>query len=157
MGEGVMEAYIFVIVALFLVLLASWGFIYALMFELRATERMAAEHRAKALEVIDRLVRVHQPPTRDWVMKQPGVYVIRAHEWVKIGYASNVARRLDDYVVSIPRGYELIAIFYCEKPAELERQLHYRYQRMRRRGEWFYLPEEVIEGLKVEAEGYKGR
>ena len=148
---------IYAMICMAAVLLFSWLAIAILWRELTQTERMWREDRAAAWKVVVRLSEVHKPPSREWVMKQPGVYVIRAHGWTKIGYASNVARRLDDYVVSIPRGYELIAVFYCEKPADLERQLHYRYQRMRQRGEWFYLPDETLSGLQIEAAEYKGR
>lgn len=111
----------------------------------------------KGHAVIREYTRVHPPEAMDWTLKQPGVYLIRAQGWVKIGYASDVARRLHEHRTSIPRGFELVAVFLTEEPAKLERQLHDRFTRQRRRGEWFALSDETLAQLQAEAEGYKGR
>jgi predicted GIY-YIG superfamily endonuclease len=108
-------------------------------------------------KVINEYARVHPPEAMDWTLKQPGVYLIRAQGWVKIGYASDVARRLHEHRTSIPRGFELVAVFLTEEPAKLERQMHERFMRQRRRGEWFALSDETLGQLQAEAEGYKGR
>lgn len=107
-------------------------------------------------EQMTALTQVHTPPAMDWTAKQPGVYVIKAHGWTKIGRASDVARRLHEHSTSIPRGFEVVAIFLCEQPAILERQLHQRFASARKRGEWFHLGEPVLNSLATEARQYKG-
>lgn len=138
---------------LFLVcaLTAATGSAVAFFQAYQNTANTLADTRARSLETVTRLSEVQAMPriTRD--MRRPGVYVIKAHGWCKIGRASDVGGRLDDYRTAIPRGFETVAIFYCQNPTPLEARLHKRFARMRRRGEWFYLSEETQEVLRQEA------
>jgi hypothetical protein len=111
----------------------------------------------KGQEVIESLTKVYPREAMDWTLKQPGVYVIKSQGWTKIGYASDVARRLHDHRISNPRGFEIITVFLTDQPAELERTLHARFAARRKRGEWFALSATTLEQLKAEAVDYKGR
>lgn len=139
----------------FLSLLCVYFGVLAWMFACSA-ER-ATRRWSELLTIVREVSVMRAPPPMDFTWCQPGVYIIRAVGLCKIGYASNIAQRLHSYNTSIPRGYELIAVFFCEEPARLEAELHRRFTRERRRGEWFRLSEEALEQLRTEAEAYTGR
>ena len=108
-------------------------------------------------EVVDRLAKVYPRESMDWTLKQPGVYVIKAQGWCKIGRATDVARRLHEHRTSIPRGFEIAAVLLTEDCVTLEASLHQKYGKYRKRGEWFSLPASAIEEIKGMEASYKGR
>lgn len=63
------------------------------------------------------------------------VYFILCGEYVKIGVAVDVERRLRHLQMSNPHPLELIATMDGER--DLERQLHCRFVRYHARGEWY--------------------
>jgi hypothetical protein len=111
----------------------------------------------KGQEVIERLAKVYPRESMNWTLKQPGVYVIKAQGWCKIGRATDVARRLHEHRTSIPRGFEIAAVLLTEDCVTLEASLHQKYGKYRKRGEWFSLPASAIEEIKGMEASYKGR
>lgn len=75
------------------------------------------------------------------------VYAIRAGNFVKIGIAADVLRRLAMLQISSPRKLELIRRWSCENARQLEDLLHRRFATYRRSGEWFELPEKEVSAL----------
>jgi predicted GIY-YIG superfamily endonuclease len=108
-------------------------------------------------EAIREATQVYPRESMDWTLKQPGVYVIRAQGWCKIGRASDVARRLHEHRTSIPRGFEIVAVLLTSDCVALESALHQQYQSYQKRGEWFELPDPAIAHIKSLEANYKGR
>lgn len=147
----------FLVVFLFGALLMCLLAIYRLYMALEQVTTYWFDAIHKSQGVIDHLGQVYERQPMDWTLKQPGVYIIFAQGWTKIGRASDVARRLHEHATSIPRGFKLVAVLLTDEPAALETELHQRYSSYRRRGEWFALPESTLQVLQAEAAQYKGR
>lgn len=77
----------------------------------------------------------------------PGVYAIRAGEFVKIGRSANVADRLSELQAANPTKLELVALL-SENPAD-EATFHRKLARHRVRGEWFQLRGEVLSIIRA--------
>lgn len=65
------------------------------------------------------------------------VYVIQAGDFIKIGVARDVRRRLALLQVGCPFNIELIAAIPCDEPYKAEAFLHDRLKPYHTRGEWF--------------------
>ena len=82
------------------------------------------------------------------------VYLIREeHGCVKIGVSNDYERRLEEIDRSIPYSVELVALIHNEDARLIERNLHNRYDHLRRKGEWFRLSREDIAQICEEWEG----
>jgi hypothetical protein len=82
-----------------------------------------------------------------------GVYFIRCESFVKIGYAYDVRKRLEGLQTSSPFTLEPLGFIRCEsqeQAALLERSLHVRFSKYRRRNEWFVLTREIDACVCVE-------
>ena len=76
-------------------------------------------------------------------MENEGVYFILARDvgYVKIGFSTNIKRRLSDLQVGSPYAFILLAV--AEGDQVREKELHERFQKYRLSGEWFAYSEEL--------------
>ena len=75
----------------------------------------------------------------------PGyVYLMRVHEYCKIGHAQNVGSRLSDIQMATPYSVELLHIIGTDHAPRLEVMLQDRFAAQWVRGEWFKLSDEDI-------------
>lgn len=75
------------------------------------------------------------------------VYVIQCNEFVKIGFASDFASRLNAMQIGNPYKLKLLKIFPTMTPEAMEDRIHAELEQYRERGEWFKLPPEVLAEL----------
>lgn len=76
------------------------------------------------------------------------VYLISGGEYVKIGIAGNVKKRLNTLSLASPVPLFLLYSFYTEKAFDVEQYLHKKYHNKRVHGEWFSLNDNDIEWIK---------
>lgn len=76
-----------------------------------------------------------------WAANVDRVYFIRCQDFVKIGYATDVRRRLAAIQISSP--YEVTLLAECKGGSRLECELHKRFAAHRVRGEWFHLTPDI--------------
>lgn len=76
----------------------------------------------------------------------PVIYLLRAGEYFKIGWAKTLEKRIRDIQSCCPETLELIHAIPTEEPLATEAKWHHRFKDKRVRGEWFKLtPEDVTE------------
>src|SRR5216110_1895594 len=75
------------------------------------------------------------------------VYVIRAGEFIKIGVARDVSKRVQQMQVGCPYDTEVLMAWPCSDPYAFERRLHYQLRAYRHRGEWFIVNQGGLEKL----------
>lgn len=75
------------------------------------------------------------------------VYVIRAGEFIKVGIARNLAKRIDQMQTGCPYEIEVLRAWPCSDPYAYERKLHHMLRAYRYRGEWFKVSNEGVEHL----------
>jgi len=75
------------------------------------------------------------------------VYVVKCHEFVKIGIAADVTARVINLQTGNPYDVELIAKASSENPELAEESLHEQLDRFRIRGEWFKIPPKELADL----------
>ncbi len=76
----------------------------------------------------------------DLITPSPGVYFVACGEYIKIGCAGNLRRRVMGLQIAIPWPLEVLAFqkTTARKTAyTLEKSLHHRFRVHRHRGEWF--------------------
>jgi excisionase family DNA binding protein len=76
------------------------------------------------------------------------VYFIRRGDFVKIGKAGNVEKRLRALQAANPEPLELLATVYDDNGHALERELHRKFAALRTTGEWFRLESELAEFIR---------
>lgn len=67
-------------------------------------------------------------------------YIIRADQYIKIGYTNSIDRRFETLQIGNPIQLELVEVFLHESAEDAEdheAKLHYRFRRHHVRGEWF--------------------
>ncbi len=74
-----------------------------------------------------------------WRRERRCVYLIRCAHAYKIGFARDVARRLEALAISCPIPMSLVYAVETNRFRQLERHLHKRFADRRIRGEWFEL------------------
>lgn len=87
----------------------------------------------------------HFPPSRAAAfvptrVNQCGVYFLRSQGFVKIGYATDLVRRMEALQIANPIDLELVLFLQTRTLSDavtLERALHRRFAQHRHRGEWF--------------------
>jgi hypothetical protein len=96
------------------------------------TFAVGAQGRRPALSLVERTARSVTPVVG-------GVYFIRSREYVKIGRATDVYKRLNELQVAVPWELELCAIISCSRVAAraIESALHLNFRALCVRGEWF--------------------
>ena len=78
-----------------------------------------------------------------------GVYFIQCEEYVKIGVALDISKRL--YTLQVSNPHDLVLLLLIEGDRQLESSLHYKFTKDRIRGEWFRLSPKIeafIEEMK---------
>jgi hypothetical protein len=77
------------------------------------------------------------------------VYIVLActTNLVKIGYCSDIKKRLGQLSTHCPVKLEILSLFYRDDRV-VEQQLHRRFARYRTRGEWFTLEGELFRFVK---------
>lgn len=83
-------------------------------------------------------------------LRPPGssavVYLLRAGEYFKIGWAKTLEKRIQEIQSCSPERLELIHTLPTRDPLTTEAQWHHRFSGKRVRGEWFKLtPEDIAE------------
>ena len=68
------------------------------------------------------------------------VYIIQCHDFVKVGVASNVAKRMYGLQTGCPYELRLLASWMSRHAIRDERRLHLKWRRYEVRGEWFQVP-----------------
>ena len=66
---------------------------------------------------------------------------------MKVGVASNVQQRLGSLQIGNPYRLVLLKVIKSHTPFELENMIHNGLHKYRRDGEWFELPDKVLELL----------
>lgn len=74
------------------------------------------------------------------------VYFVSNSRYVKIGYTENPLRRLSEIQVSNPEKLEVLLLI--EGDIEYEQQLHSDFNKWHKKGEWFYICEEISGFIK---------
>ncbi len=75
------------------------------------------------------------------------VYVISAGDFIKIGVARDVSKRVHQMRVGCPFEIEVLRAWPCSDPYAFERRLHHQLRAYRVRGEWFRVNQGGIEKL----------
>lgn len=101
-----------------------------------------AQERAQFYSGIDEPIDLLRGPTNGYV------YLLKYDRFYKIGCTTNLDRRITDLDILMPEKPELIHVIECEDHSKIERRLHQNLSRYRRNGEWFELPEHIVEELK---------
>ena len=73
------------------------------------------------------------------------VYIVTAGEYQKIGFASDVNRRINQMRPACPLEIELLKAWPTTKPVQLEQHLHIMFWKYHVRGEWFRIPLQELE------------
>jgi hypothetical protein len=101
----------------------------------------------------------HKPPTADrlkHVFKHISnqaelgagvVYFIQCNEFVKIGFAADPVSRMCQMQIGNPYTLKLLKVIQSITPEQLEQEIHGRIEPYRVRGEWFKLPQDVLDAL----------
>jgi hypothetical protein len=84
----------------------------------------------------------HLNPTLQRVGK---IYVLRFADWVKIGFAINVTKRLHFLRVAMPLEPTLLGTLDGSRLDELA--LHDKFKHLRARGEWFHMRDDIAEWI----------
>lgn len=131
-------------------LAAEWGIRYVI----NEIEKIG---RDKADEVLAEYSKYSQDSKAISIASMRSIYVMKCHEYHKIGIAANPRRRLNAIKTSNPYEVELIRAVKVPDAIGLERQLHRQFAECRVRGEWFELTDtqitEVIERISEVADG----
>ena len=75
------------------------------------------------------------------------VYVVCCEGFVKIGFATSVSARLSNLQIGCPFELKLMKVFKSDDIVEMERKLHRELVPYWHRGEWFKLPDWLMERL----------
>lgn len=77
------------------------------------------------------------------------IYFIRCQQFVKIGIADSVAKRLCSIQTGNPYTLELLNSFSVTQARQVEHSLHEHFDAQWQRGEWFTLTDEQIERIRT--------
>jgi hypothetical protein len=89
---------------------------------------------------LDYIKKVRSKPDK----KKPNsgfIYLIQCHDFVKVGYAKDVATRLSSLQTGCPYELHLLASWPTEHMEHDENRLHNLWRKFEVRGEWFQVPE----------------
>lgn len=75
------------------------------------------------------------------------VYFIEMNEFIKIGYSSNLERRIENLALGHP--YEIRLLHDIEGSFDLETDLHRRFAHIHVRGEWFRKEQELLDYIEI--------
>jgi len=105
----------------------------------------------EAVRKIQSLTAQKSPPVvKDTENRGGMIYLIRCGEFYKIGITQNVEQRLENFKTSNPHSIEMLRTWHY-KPwsmvQKIERLLHHHHSPFHHQGEWFKLPNHVVEKL----------
>jgi hypothetical protein len=104
-----------------------------------------------------KLIAAPKPQNRDHELDANGfcprdgkdfVYVVRAARFYKIGFTTNLKKRLSSLGTSQPFKLTLVVAIMSETAELLEKQLHRKFAKKRVNGEWFRLNDQDLGYLK---------
>lgn len=75
------------------------------------------------------------------------VYAIQCNEFVKIGIAFDVPKRLKMLQAGCPYALRVVGCYATSDAASVEQALHSRFRAYQGLGEWFALPQNIMENL----------
>ena len=75
------------------------------------------------------------------------IYLIKCHEFYKVGIADDVKARLSSMQTGCPYPLELIEAWRSNNASKEEKAIHALLSRYNVRGEWFMLPPELVSQL----------
>lgn len=75
------------------------------------------------------------------------IYFVRCNEFIKIGVASNVEERVAGMQTGNPYPLEVVKVIESANAEQEEEMIHVSLERYRVHGEWFKLPDSIIELL----------
>lgn len=81
------------------------------------------------------------------------VYIISAGSYYKIGQTKNLNKRYEQISPKLPFPSKLLLTIKTDNSMVLEAELHKKYAQYNTNGEWFELPQEAIDDLRVLSEG----
>jgi rRNA maturation endonuclease Nob1 len=119
--------------------------------EKRLRTLLEGETVGAAQQKLDELNPGPNNDSRDVSAESTKLYIIRrgSGEW-KIGVSVNPKQRCTNLSSHSPQEYEVHSCYDLNKPRYVERELHQRFQDANISGEWFDLPESVIDDLAAE-------
>lgn len=114
--------------------------------------------KRKPIKTLQPLEKQESPlkPRKEPKPQKPGrpgvVYLIQGDGWseVKIGHGINALARLKLFQTGNPKRLRILREIKAQDSGKLERLLHDRYDAYRGEGEWFDLPEEILDALLKE-------
>ncbi len=101
----------------------------------------------------------HKPPTGDRLkhvfrhlasqaeLGVGSVYFVQCNEFVKIGFAYDPVSRMCNMQIGNPYKLKLLKVIQSMTPEQLEQEIHGKIEAYRVRGEWFKLPQDVLDAL----------
>jgi excisionase family DNA binding protein len=104
-----------------------------------------AETYEKALKSLRKPAKPRLPDDEEPGEPTGFVYVIKAKNRVKIGYAKDVAKRLATLQTASP--HRLVVVVHFPGNIEMERRLHARFAKHRSTGEWFTIHQNIRDWL----------
>lgn len=110
-----------------------------------ATMAELGERYSVSRQRIEQIVN-HTRKPRAPKSRYASVYVLRVGEFVKIGVALDVSRRLETIKSSCPYPVELLKVI--DGGRELEARLHQMFDRFRHHHEWFHAVPEITESVE---------
>jgi hypothetical protein len=80
-------------------------------------------------------------------MREPCVYFVKhnAIDPIKIGYTTDIEKRLTHLAVSSPFGLTLVGTIISDDAQAIEKELHLRFSQYRLKGEWFEITRAQVE------------
>lgn len=98
------------------------------------------------MEDVARFCQQRRPASLPPEAYDPVIYLLRAGEYFKIGWAKTLDKRIRDIQSCCPETLELIHTIPTQDPIASEAQWHHRFRGKRVHGEWFKLtPEDIAE------------
>lgn len=82
------------------------------------------------------------------------IYILKCDKFYKIGYASNLKKRLIDYSVHNPFSVRVISSIECDKPKDFETWVYESFNECIHRGEWYLFNDMDLMRIQVKWFGY---
>ena len=77
-------------------------------------------------------------------MNKTKIYLISDGTFIKIGITSNIRKRIKNLQTGNPHKLKVLFTWYVENAEQLEIQLHKKFERKRKSGEWFDLTDDDV-------------
>ena len=90
-------------------------------------------------------------------MKKTKIYLISDGTFIKIGITSNIRKRIKNLQTGNPNKLKVIFTYYVDNAEQLEMELHKKFKRKRKAGEWFDLTDDDVMVARNVAMGWSRR